>query len=120
MPRLNSERFGVLIGTGLGGCETLPDTAAENRVRVLHTRDRVVANSPDFTRVIDSARGVWISGGRQGRLLDAYKGTTTEQSLHAVLARGGVIAGTSAGASVIGSLVVRGSPYTNRDVLVDG
>jgi hypothetical protein len=37
-----------------------------------------------------------------------------------VLARGGVIAGTSAGASVIGSLVVRGSPYTNRDVLVDG
>ena len=102
------------------------DTAEDLRrsgarhVRVLHTRDRDVANSPAFTQAIDSAQGIWLGGGRQGRLLDAYKGTLAEQSLHAVLARGGVIAGTSAGASVMGSLVVRGSPVTNRVVIADG
>lgn len=94
--------------------------AGARHVRVLHTRDRSVANSEAFTSVIDSARGIWLSGGRQGRLLDAYKGTATEVAMHALLSRGGVIAGTSAGASVIGSLVVRGSPVTNRDILVEG
>ena len=94
--------------------------AGARHVRVIHTRDRDVASSTAFTSLIDSAGGMWISGGRQGRLLDAYKGTATEQAMHALLRRGGVIAGTSAGASVMGSLVVRGSPVTNRDVLVVG
>ena len=94
--------------------------AGAKNVRVLHTRDRATANSQAFVSIIDSARGVWISGGRQGRLLDAYKGTATEAAMHRVLRRGGVIAGTSAGASVMGSLVVRGSPFTNRVVLANG
>jgi cyanophycinase-like exopeptidase len=44
-------------------------------VTALHTRDRVRANSPGFAEPLRHASGVWIDGGRQWRLADAYLGT---------------------------------------------
>ena len=35
------------------------------QVTVLHTRDREIADSEEFTRPIAEASGVWFSGGRQ-------------------------------------------------------
>jgi cyanophycinase len=77
-------------------------------VRVLHTRDRAVANSEAFVDPIKSATGVYLIAGNAGRYADAYLGTRTQTELSAVLARGGVIFGTSAGAIIQGSFVVRG------------
>jgi cyanophycinase len=57
-----------------------------------------------------NATGVWFSGGRQYRLIDAYRRTRVQRELHAVLARGGVVGGTSAGASALASYLVRGTP----------
>jgi cyanophycinase len=45
------------------------------RVTVLHTRERQVANSEEFARVLRTARGVWIPGGGARILEDTYRGT---------------------------------------------
>ena len=79
-------------------------------VKVLHTRDRAVANSEAFVAPLKSATGVYLIAGNAGRYADAYLGTRTQTELIAVLARGGVIFGSSAGAIIQGSFVVRGRP----------
>lgn len=94
--------------------------AGATNLTVLHTRDRVVAGSDSFVAPLRTARGVWLPGGRQWRLVDAYLGTRTERELHAVLARGGVIGGTSAGASILASYLVRGARAGNTEMMAKG
>lgn len=87
---------------------------------VLHTRDRAVADSEAFVAPLRSATGVFFEGGRQWRLVDAYAGTRTERELRGVLDRGGETAGTSAGASIQASYLVRGSPLGNEIMMAPG
>ena len=63
---------------------------------------------------------MWFSGGRQWRFVDAYEGTATERAFHAVLARGGVIGGSSAGASIQSEYMPRGDPLGNRNIVAEG
>ena len=100
---------------GLGG---LRDVGAGD-VTILHTRDPETADTDAFAAPIREATGVWIPGGRQWRLVDAYLGTLVHDELFDVLERGGVVGGTSAGASILASFLVRGDPATNRIVLSD-
>lgn len=88
-------------------------------VAVLHTSDPAEANTAKFSKPLEEARGVWFVGGRQWRLVDAYAGTRTEELLHQVLERGGVIAGTSAGATIQGSYLARGDTRTNLIMMGD-
>jgi cyanophycinase len=83
---------------------------AKARYKTLHTRDRVLADNEAFTAPLRDATAVFIDGGRQWRLADAYLDTRTEAELHALLARGGLIAGGSAGAAIMASFLMRGSP----------
>jgi cyanophycinase len=87
---------------------------------VLHTRDRTVADGEAFVAPLRAATAVWIVGGRQWRLADSYGGTRTERALHELLARGGLIAGASAGATIMGSYLVRGSPSGNDILMAPG
>jgi cyanophycinase len=87
---------------------------------VRHTRDRAIAESDSFVAPIRTARGVWLPGGRQWRLVDAYAGTRTERELHALLRRGGVIGGSSAGASIQASYMVRGAREGNTIMMAPG
>jgi cyanophycinase len=87
---------------------------------VLHTRDRMVADSEAFTAPLRTATAVFIGGGRQWRLVDAYAGTRTETELRAVLDRGGLISGSSAGATIQGSYLVRGSPKSKKILMAPG
>ena len=89
-------------------------------VTQLHTRDRQLADTEEFTAPLRAARAVWITGGRQWRLADAYLGTRTQTELFAVLARGGVIGGSSAGATIQGSYLVRGAPAGNTIMMSPG
>src|SRR5688500_12417851 len=77
---------------------------------VMHTRDRKVADSDAFVKPIREARGVFFSGGRQWRLADSYLDTRTHKELAAVLARGGVIGGSSAGAWMLAAVLGRREP----------
>ena len=45
------------------------------------------------------------------------RGTKTEQAFHDVLARGGVVGGSSAGASILGDFLVRGAPSNNNFIM---
>jgi len=87
---------------------------------LVHTRDPQVADTEAFTAPLRAARGVWFTGGRQWRLADAYLGTRTERELHALVARGGVVGGTSAGATIQGSYLVRGAPEGNTILMAKG
>jgi cyanophycinase len=81
-----------------------------NSITILHTRDRKIADSDEFVKPLREARGVWISGGNPGRFMAAYSGTKVEKELKALLQRGGIVAGESAGAIVQGSYTIRGNP----------
>lgn len=83
-------------------------------ITTLHTRDPKEANRDAFAAPITTATGVWLGGGRQWRLADAYLNTRVLTALNALLERGGVIAGSSAGASIQGSLLIRGDTKGNE------
>jgi len=93
--------------------------AGATNLTVVHTRDRNVANTDAFVEPIRKARGVWFPGGRQWKLADAYLDTRTELELHNLIARGGVIGGSSAGATIQGSYLVRGDTKTNTIMMGD-
>ena len=78
------------------------------KVTLLHTNDLKEANSEKFIAQLKNATGVFFEGGRQWRIADSYLNTLTHQAFWEVLNRGGVIAGTSAGASIQGSFLWRG------------
>jgi cyanophycinase len=90
-----------------------------NNVTVLHTRDRKVANSTAFVEPIAKARGVWFSGGRQWRHADSYLNTLSHKAFFELLNRGGVIAGSSAGATIQGSYLARGDTRKNTIMMGD-
>ena len=75
---------------------------------MLHTADPKVADTEDFVKPVRAAKAVWFIGGRQWNLVDSYAHTLTEKEFHDVLERGGVIGGSSAGATIIGDYLTRG------------
>ena len=87
---------------------------------VLHALDRQEADSEAFTAPLRRAKAVWFVGGRQWRLVDSYSGTRTEAEIKALLARGGVVGGTSAGASIQASYLVRGARSGNEIMMAPG
>jgi len=88
-------------------------------VTVLHTTDRTIANSDSFVMPLMNAKAVWFGGGRQWRLVDSYKNTLTEKMIWKVLERGGVIGGSSAGATIQGSYLARGDTKNNQIMMGD-
>jgi cyanophycinase len=78
-------------------------------VRMLHTHDPKAADTAEFAQPLTEANAVWFDGGRQWNLVDSYRNTRTHQEFHKVLERGGVIAGSSAGATIQGDYLVRGA-----------
>jgi cyanophycinase len=78
------------------------------KVTVLHAADHRAAINPRLYDCLNRATAVWIGGGKQSRLMAIFRGTPLAAKLRAVLARGGVVAGTSAGASVMSDIMVVG------------
>ena len=77
-------------------------------VKMLHTHDPKVADTEEFAKVLRDATAVWFNGGRQWNIVDSYAGTLTYKEFHKVLERGGVVGGSSAGATIQGEYLVRG------------
>jgi len=77
-------------------------------VTMLHTADPKVADAEEFVKPLLDATAVWFDGGRQWNIVDSYAGTRTLVEFGKVLERGGVIGGSSAGATIQGDYLVRG------------
>jgi cyanophycinase len=59
-------------------------------------------------QLLNGVTGVFFTGGDQSRLTAALKGTKVETWLHQFYQRGGVLAGTSAGAAVMSQIMITG------------
>jgi cyanophycinase len=76
----------------------------------LYVHDRAEAHDPELLHVLDDAAGVFFTGGDQLRLSSQIGDTEIERRVRAVWEAGGVIAGTSAGASVMSeTMLVKGT-----------
>jgi len=95
-------------------------TFGATNITLLHTKDRKVADSDAFVKPITNARLVWFVGGRQWRLVDSYANTRTQREIERVLERGGVVACSSAGASILASYMVRGARENNYIMMAPG
>ena len=78
-------------------------------VKMLHTHDPKIADTEEFVKPLREANAVWFDGGRQWNIVDSYANTLTYKEFHKVLERGGVIGGSSAGATIQGAYLVRGA-----------
>ena len=94
--------------------------AGATNVVLLPQRKRADVESDEFVQTLKNAGGVWFGGGRQWRFVDAYENTQAHELFHDVLRRGGVIGGSSAGASIQGEYLARGSPLGNAEIMADG
>ncbi|MFK7820963.1 MAG: cyanophycinase [Planctomycetaceae bacterium] len=87
----------------------------------IHTKDRVKANSDEeFLAPLKDATGIFFGGGRQWNFADSYYGTKAHKLMKDVLKRGGVIAGSSAGASIQGRFLARATPIGNFRIMAPG
>lgn len=75
-------------------------------IDVIHANSREEAGQANFSRILQEATGVWISGGNQSRLADRYLDTEVEAEIRAVRGRGGVVGGTSAGAAIMSRVMI--------------
>lgn len=85
---------------------------------ILHAQDRQAADNLDFIRPLQQATGVWIGGGVQTRLTSRYLRTRVEDELRALRSRGGVLAGTSAGAAVMTRAMI--ADGMKRPIMAEG
>jgi len=106
----------VVVTTGAGDSakydqkdvETVKKQTGIKNVTLLHTSNLNEANSEKFIEPLKKATGVYFVGGRQWYIANSYLNTLTHQAFWDVLNRGGVIAGSSAGATIQGSFLWRG------------
>jgi len=78
-------------------------------VRSLDVRTRDDADDPELLDRVSAAGGVFLTGGSQRRLVDPIRDSRLHQALRDLHARGGVLAGTSAGASALGECMLAGT-----------
>jgi cyanophycinase len=91
-------------------CLKLLRAAHARNLKILHTRDRNVANSDAFVEPMRHAGGIWFAEGNSWRHQDAYLDTKVQHELFALLARGGVVGGGSAGGRIQGEYIPLRSP----------
>jgi len=88
-------------------------------VSIIHTRNPEKANTEEFCAPLKDATGIWFTGGRQWKLVDAYMNTQVVTECWNVLERGGIIGGSSAGATIQGSYLARGDTKENTIMMGD-
>ena len=87
----------------------------------VHTKDRRQAEFDElFLEPLKEATGIWFGGGRQWNLADSYYGTQAHRLMKQVLQRGGVIGGSSAGASIQARYLARATPIENVLLMAPG
>jgi cyanophycinase len=89
-------------------------------IAVLHTRERKRAESDEFVLPLRAANAVWIPGGASDLLEKTYGNTKVLSELRALLSRGGIVAGDSAGAYVLAQFGVSRQRSTMQIGMTEG
>ena len=136
MPADISKRF-VELGGGANGTfivlpisnpDPLPANSGEGMLKrhgakdivVIKAREQKDLETPENLAALKRATAVWFGGGRQWRFVDAYEGTKIPELFRDVLRRGGVIGGSSAGATIQGDYLCRGAPGGPENIICEG
>lgn len=90
------------------------DTAYNRKIST-----RAIADDQATYDELITADGIFLKGGDQNQYITLWKGTKTELALKEIFQRGGVIAGTSAGAMVLGefNFTARYGSITSKESL---
>jgi cyanophycinase len=120
----DNARFVIVTNAG-GDGENLRSSASaplkqrigEDNVVLFDLKTIEDANNEANLKVLRQATGVFFDGGRQWRIADAYLNTQVHREFLNLLDRGGVISGSSAGASIQGSFLWRGDTK-GADILI--
>lgn len=103
----DSEReFLATVRSRYSAWATLASSGRVRSFQFLYTDDPDDADEAKFVEPLETATGVWFSGGYQGRLNYRFVGEYPEQTrfqaaLRQVVERGGVVGGTSAGMAAL-------------------
>lgn len=100
--------------------ETFLKRMGAKHVTVIPYREQKDLEDPKVLEVFKEATGIWFGGGRQWNFVDAYEGTKLPALFQDVLNRGGVIGGSSAGATIQGDYMVRGAPAGPDIMMCEG
>jgi len=96
------------------------ERAGAKNVQILRGRELKDVEDPKALDTLKNAKAIWFGGGRQWRFVDAYEGSKAHGLFRDVLRRGGVIGGSSAGATIQGDYLCRGSPLNNTEMMSEG
>lgn len=88
-------------------------------VEPLHIHDRGEARSDEITAAFDGATGIFFTGGDQLRIASHIADTPMHDHIRDMYERGGVVAGTSAGASAMGDTMMVAGPSDRSHRLGD-
>ncbi|MGM0789300.1 MAG: cyanophycinase [Bacillota bacterium] len=91
------------------------DRLGAGEVICLDISSRADAESEEIARRIESLAAVFITGGDQGRLAELILGSKVYEALHNSWKKGMPIAGTSAGASIMGKVMIVSSQTKAAD-----
>lgn len=113
----SDREFIAALHRRFGSWVRLATTGAVQSVEFLSTDDPSAADEVAFVRPLQSATGVWFGGGAQSRLNYRYVGefprrTRFQAALREVVARGGIVGGTSAGMAALPEIMAM---YQGRD-----
>src|SRR6478609_6722095 len=75
-------------------------------VSVVHPETRRDSNDPTMVEALDTATGIFITGGSQVKLAQNIVGTPVGAAVIRAYERGAVVAGTSAGASIMSRFMI--------------
>lgn len=100
--------------------ETFMRKLGAKNVHVIPFREQKDLEDPKTLEILKKATGIWFGGGRQWNFMDAYEGTKLPDLFREVLKRGGVIGGSSAGATIQGDYMVRGAPAGPNIMMCEG
>ncbi|MBL8867527.1 MAG: cyanophycinase [Planctomycetia bacterium] len=100
--------------------ETFLKRLGAKDITVVPYREQKDLEDPKTIELFKNATGIWFGGGRQWNFMDAYEGTKLPALFREVLNRGGVIGGSSAGATIQGDYMVRGAPAGPNIMMCEG
>lgn len=84
---------------------------------IVETRDD--AQNRDIAKMVTSARGIFLSGGDQVKLITALSGTPVGDAIWDNYVSGGIVCGTSAGAAALTELTLAGNEVDEEGNLVE-
>ncbi len=103
----------VIIATASANSKELGETYRAlfanlqvGKVQVADIQTRQEADDDAFARMLSEATGIFFTGGDQLRITSILGGTKSEQALQEAYHQGALVAGTSAGASVVCSTMI--------------